>query len=176
MSTRPSPALTSICSDVRVRRTFCFVDLCGFTAFTESHGDRQAVTVLSSLRGHLRSRAEQHGVRITKWLGDGAMMSGVEAGAVLACALRVRADAEANGVLRLRGGVCEGDVIMFEGDDYVGAAVNIAARLCRLAQPGEMLLTSELRDAALDHRRFSSLGEQRLEGLQTPVQVYAATA
>jgi hypothetical protein len=30
---------------VRVDRAFAFVDLCGFTAFTDRHGDEQVVLV-----------------------------------------------------------------------------------------------------------------------------------
>ena len=30
---------------MRVERTFAFVDLCGFTRFTDTHGDEEAVDV-----------------------------------------------------------------------------------------------------------------------------------
>src|SRR4051812_49096834 len=127
---------------MRVTRTFCFLDLCGFTPFTDEHGDQEAVAVLGHLRAVLRAEAENSGVRVTKWLGDGAMLSGVDAGAVIACAARVRDVLQTDGRLQLRGGVCTGKVIMFEGDDYIGAAVNVAARLCSEASRGQLLLTA----------------------------------
>ena len=125
---------------MRVRRCFSFLDLCGFTAYTEGEGDTQAVAVLASLRATLRASCEEHGVRVTKWLGDGVMLSGLEADDVVACSAEVRDLVSRHGILPLRGGICVGDVIMFEGDDYVGASVNVAARLCAIAAPDEVLI------------------------------------
>jgi class 3 adenylate cyclase len=126
---------------VRVTRCFAFLDLCGFTAYTHDHGDAAAVSVLAHLRAVLRAEAEQLGVRVTKWLGDGAMLSGVDSEAVIACCVHVRDRVADHGALPLRAGVCEGPVIMFEGDDYIGEAVNIAARLCGAASAGQILAT-----------------------------------
>jgi YHS domain-containing protein len=39
----------------------------------------------------------------------------------------------------IRSGITSGDVILMEGDDYIGHCVNVAARLCDLAQGGEAL-------------------------------------
>jgi len=58
---------------MRVRRYFAFIDLCGFTRFTEVHGDEEAVAVLTGFRTLVRFIASEHGVRVAKWLGDGAM-------------------------------------------------------------------------------------------------------
>src|SRR5262252_3412858 len=58
---------------MRVRRYFAFVDLCGFTRFTEVHGDVESVAVLTGFRALVRDIASEHGVRVAKWLGDGAM-------------------------------------------------------------------------------------------------------
>jgi class 3 adenylate cyclase len=69
-------------------------------------------------------------VRVTKWLGDGAMLSGIDPVGVVDCATRARDVLHQDGQLALRGGICTGEVIMFEGDDYIGAAGNVAARLC----------------------------------------------
>src|SRR5690348_3968351 len=59
---------------VRVERTFAFVDFCGFTDFSEERGDREASDVLHVLHSTLREAASNHGVRVDKWLGDGAML------------------------------------------------------------------------------------------------------
>ncbi len=83
-------------------------------------------------------------MRVTKWLGDGAMLSGVEATAVIGCAASVRDVLVTDGRLALRGGICEGKVIMFEGDDYIGAAVNVAARLCSKLRPVSCWSTAAL--------------------------------
>ena len=128
---------------MRVRRCFAFLDLCGFTSYADAEGDEAAVALLHDLRAVVRREAEGHGVRVTKWLGDGVLLSGVDDDAVVECASAIRADLADRGPLRLRGGISAGDVIMFEGDDYVGAAVNVAARLCDAAAPGQILVASD---------------------------------
>jgi len=135
---------------VRVNRSFAFLDLCGFTAFTQSHGDREAVAIVALLRATLRASAERHGVRVTKWLGDGAMLSGVDPRQVAVCAVEVRDALAAQSSLPLRGGLAHGPVIMFEGDDYIGAAVNTAARLAAAAAANQLLAATSLADVVGD--------------------------
>jgi adenylate cyclase len=158
---------------MRVNRTFCFLDLCGFTSFTDEHGDQEAVAVLGHLRAVLRAQAENDGVRVTKWLGDGAMLSGVDATAVIACAASVRDVLLNDGQLALRGGICEGKVIMFEGDDYIGAAVNVAARLCTEASPGQLLVTGGAATSAPAHLAPVALGAITVPGVSQSIDVYA---
>src|SRR3954447_13341817 len=74
---------------MRVERTFAFVDLCGFTAFTESEGDQRAVEVLADFRACVRQVASDYGVRVAKWLGDGAMFVGVDQEALVSAVLEV---------------------------------------------------------------------------------------
>ncbi|MDA8302670.1 MAG: adenylate/guanylate cyclase domain-containing protein [Actinomycetota bacterium] len=80
---------------MRVQRCFGFVDLCGFTAFTERFGDELAVVALARFRTTLREIAARRGVRITKWLGDGAMLSSADTEATVAMVLEVSANADA---------------------------------------------------------------------------------
>lgn len=124
----------------RVQRSFAFLDMCGFTAYMDERGDEDAVQALSAMRTAIRSAAEEHGVRVAKWLGDGAMIVGVEHLPLVQCALAIQAWMPPGPWPPLRGGVCTGQVLLFEGDDYVGRAVNIAARLCAAAAPGQILV------------------------------------
>jgi class 3 adenylate cyclase len=130
---------------VRVERCFAFLDLCGFTEFTEHHGDDRVVVVLAQLRTMLRESAARRGVRVVKWLGDGAMLSStmVDAVAAMVVELNCRMTTEQPS-LPIRAGVSAGPVIMFEGDDYIGRAVNVAARLCDHAAPRQILATDRV--------------------------------
>jgi class 3 adenylate cyclase len=150
---------------VRVERTLAFLDLCGFTAYTQAHGDDAAVAVLARLRAVVRAATEQRGVRITRWLGDGVMLVGAETRAVLTCVSDVVAEMLGSGSLPIRGGIARGPVIMFEGDDYIGVAVNLAARLCDVAAPGEVLTATELTRFGTECLRR----HVRLDGLDEPV-------
>ena len=152
----------------RVQRTFAFVDLCGFTAYTEARGDDAALAVLAHLRATLRATAERSGVRISKWLGDGAMICGTEPHRTLECAETVRDRVALHGPLALRGGVAGGPVVVLEGDDYVGAAVTISARLCDKARPGELLVAETLLERLGDDRTAEPM-TMRLNGLSRPV-------
>ncbi len=131
---------------MRVERTFAFIDLCGFTAFTEAEGDERAVALLSDFRSCVRQVSSDHGVRVAKWLGDGAMFVAVDDGEPLVDAvLEVeRHFDEIQAPLALRAGMARGPVILFEGDDYIGTAVNLASRLCDIAAPHEVLATPSI--------------------------------
>ena len=130
---------------MRVHRNFAFVDVSGFTAMTEHEGDEHAVDVLTAFRALLRDICGRRGVRIAKWLGDGVMLVGVDTRPLLASILELHyVVCEVSSPVQtvsIRSGVSSGDVILMEGDDYIGHSVNVAARLCDLAQAGEALAT-----------------------------------
>lgn len=119
------------------------MDLSGFTALTEAGGDEAAVAVVSSFRALVRQVCSRRGVRIAKWLGDGAMLVSVEGSPLLASALELQHATEGlDPSTHLRCGLSSGAVILLEGDDYIGHAVNLAARLCDLA-PAQVVLAAE---------------------------------
>jgi class 3 adenylate cyclase len=123
---------------LRIERTFIFVDLSGFTAFTREHGADRAAGVLTYFRYVTRSVASQRGVRVAKWLGDGAMLVGVEPSPSVALGAHLITQLGTIGTT-LRIGIATGVALLFEGDDYIGEPVNLAARLCTAARPGEVL-------------------------------------
>jgi len=129
---------------MRVPRTFCFADLTGFTNYTAEHGDDVAATLLSAFRTVARDVASARGVRVAKWLGDGLMVVAVEQADAVAFALDLEREAsECCSPLTLRIGVASGYALLFEGDDYIGSAVNLASRLCDAAGPSEVLLPAD---------------------------------
>lgn len=135
--------LAAIASDHRVHRTFAFVDLCGFTDFVDDLGDAGAVEELQFLRAAVREVTPLFGVRVEKWLGDGLMLVGVDSEPLVGAALAIGQRHARSGRLELRGGIASGAVILLEGDDYVGRAVNLASRLCDIAAPGQLLAATD---------------------------------
>ena len=158
---------------MRVHRSFAFVDVSGFTALTERDGDEHAVEVLTAFRSLLREICARRGVRIAKWLGDGVMLVCVETRPLLAAVIELHhVVCEVVGPVQtvsIRSGVTSGDVILMEGDDYIGHCVNVAARLCDLAEGGEALAVPSVMDdlprwgAVLTHRDIT------LRGVEKPV-------
>ena len=116
---------------MRVPRTFVFVDISGFTNFTNENGDDAAGRLLASWRAVTRDVASETGVRIAKWLGDGCMIVAVDQRDAITFALELqKRSGAACAPLSIRVGMASGLALLFEGDDYIGTAVNMAARLC----------------------------------------------
>jgi adenylate cyclase len=158
---------------MRVRRYFAFVDLCGFTRFTEVHGDEQAVTALTGFRALVREVASEHGVRVGKWLGDGAMFVSTDGESLVRALTDLERRAESAVTLPLHAGLAGGDVILFEGDDYIGSPVNLAARLCDDATPGEFLAEAGLAELAPVGTHVRPVGSRMVPGFIRPVSVVA---
>ena len=137
---------------MRVPRTFGFVDLSGFTNYTAAFGDDAAGRILGALRSLVREIASERGVRIAKWLGDGCMIVSVEQSNLISFALELEnRSAEICAPLSLRVGIATGYALLFDGDDYIGSAVNMASRLCDLAGPFDVLELSGVPAASPQH-------------------------
>src|SRR6266436_2164683 len=76
-----------------------------------------------------------------------------------------------------RVGINLGDVIVDDRDLY-GDAVNIAARLENLAEPGGICISSTIREQIRDRLAlpFADGGEQSVKNIARPIRVYALTA
>jgi class 3 adenylate cyclase len=157
---------------VRVDRAFGFVDLCGFTSYTDVHGDERAVHVLSSFRSAVREVASRRGVRLAKWLGDGAMFVSMQHRDLVETILEIdhRVD-RGDSPLALRAGVASGAVILFEGDDYIGSPVNLAARLCDLSEGNEVLATTDFEGMLPAWAEVSAVTPMLVTGFSQAVRV-----
>lgn len=155
---------------VRVHRCFAFLDLSEFTSLTDAKGDEQAVSVLHTFRALVREVCSRRAVRIAKWLGDGAMLVSVETGPALEAVLEVQfAASRLPSDVEIRGGVTDGPVILYEGDDYIGHAVNLAARLCELAPAGQTLADPGVLHALPPWGTAAEVQEFAVRGLPRPV-------
>jgi class 3 adenylate cyclase len=129
---------------MRVPRTFVFVDISGFTNFTTNNGDDAAGKLLAAWRAVTRDVASETGVRIAKWLGDGCMIVAVSQHDAVTFALELqKRSGAACAPLSIRVGMATGLALLFEGDDYIGTAVNMAARLCDAAEPYEVIIPTD---------------------------------
>jgi adenylate cyclase len=152
----------------RVERSFAFIDLSGFTTYTDTEGDGAAVDILTDFRLRVREIAARRGVRIAKWLGDGAMLVAVDPEPLTEAIVDMEEVFE-DAPLALRAGLSSGPVILFEGDDYIGAAVNLAARLCAKAQPGEVLAAASMMSNLMVNTQATDIGDHEILGFADPV-------
>ena len=157
---------------MRVDRWFAFVDLAGFTSFGDEHGDDESVRVLTVFRAAARSVATDYGVRIAKWLGDGCMFVSVLPEQLVAavCTLERKID-DAELPLQIHAGMAGGPVILLEGDDYTGGAVNLASRLTDAAGPHEILAPCELAAHAPSGTPTAPVGMLAVAGFHQPLEV-----
>ena len=154
-----------------------FVDIVDSTGMTERIGDVKFHDRAKALDRQLRDAIEQaHGRTIDgKTLGDGVLATFVSAHQAIVAAQRCAAAGSAAD-LPLHLGIHAGDVIR-DDDNVFGGAVNIAARVSAMSQPGEVLVTSTVRDLGRTAAtaNFVDRGTHDLKGIEEPVHVYAVT-
>ena len=65
--------------------------------------------------------------------------------------------------------------VVFQGGDYFGRTVNIAARIGEYARPGEVLVSQDVVDVAgLDDVDFTAIGPVELKGVSEPLPLYSS--
>jgi adenylate cyclase len=123
--------------------------------------------------------ADHHG-RVVKLTGDGTLVEFASVVDAVECAAAIQngvaeREAELPGKQRIafRIGINIGDVIV-EGDDLYGDAVNVAARLEGIAEPGGICVSAKVFDEV---RRkpglgFADLGGQRVKNIPEPIGAY----
>ncbi len=156
--------------------TVAFADLVGYTELGESLPPEELGRVTGALDEHAREVAAGP-VRLVKLLGDAAMLTAGDSGAVLAATFELleRMAAEGEGAPLIRAGVARGSVVA-RGGDYYGAPVNLASRVTDVARPGSVLVTREVRDEVEERGEgeyaFSRAGRKHLKGISGTVDVY----
>lgn len=159
-------------------RTIMFTDLKDSTLMTTLYGDAKALHLLHVHNALTRTALKAHGGREVKHTGDGIMASFTAAADAVACATAIqRAFSEYNNEhsdtpLYVRIGLSAGEPIEEHGDLF-GKTVQLAARLCALAEPGRILIDGVVHEQAMDKRlTFSDLGEVTPKGFDHPIRLY----
>src|SRR5260221_8188848 len=122
------------------------------------------------------SIARHHG-RIVKTMGDGVLIEFSSPVEAVRCAVELQhgmiernADVPEDKRVRFRVGINLGDVIVDDKDLY-GDAVNIAARLETLADPGGICISRTVREQIRDRLSlpFEDAGEQSVRNIARPI-------
>ena len=161
-------------------RCFLFADLRGYTAFLERAGNAAGVALLDDYLAITRAAVAQHHGAEIKTEGDGVYAVFPSASGAILCGLDiVRGAAEASKdrpdrPIHVGVGINAGEAEQTAGG-FVGSAVNLAARVCATASPGEVLVTSTVRGItqASIAVGFASRGRRRLKGVADPVHLFA---
>ena len=124
-----------------------FADLSGFTALTHVLSPAELTTLLNGFSAAVSDVVQADDSRLVKFIGDAVMWVSSTPECLAQTAADLVADPRTHeSGLRIRAGLGYGPVVAI-GGDYFGDAVNLAARLVAAASPGQILATSDVRDA-----------------------------
>jgi class 3 adenylate cyclase/pimeloyl-ACP methyl ester carboxylesterase len=158
----------------RVLKTVVFTDIVGSTDQAVRIGDRRWRALLDAHDSAVRREVERFRGQEVKTLGDGFLASFDGPARAIDCARAITARAHAIG-LQVRAGLHTGECET-RGEDLAGVAVHIGARVAGLAAPGEVLVTSTVRDLVNGSGiEFHDRGRHALKGLPDEWQLLAVT-
>jgi class 3 adenylate cyclase len=167
----PTPSLT---------RGFLFADLRGYTSYIDRRGVNAAADLLKRFRQLVRGAVSAHLGAEIRTEGDSFYVVFPSASMAVACALDiVRAAGDEvvhpDDAIQVGVGVHAGEALDTP-EGPVGTAVNIAARLCAMAGPGEVLVSDTVRalTRSVGSAGFVPLGRRPIKGLDEALSVYRA--
>ena len=146
-----------------------FVDLVGSTELGEQLSFHDLGGVLTTFEQLAADTIAAGGGRMVKLIGDQVLYTSPDAGAACTVALDL---SEACGdhprMPPVRAGLAIGRVMLRDGDVF-GPVVNLAARAVKVAQPGEVMATADVADAA--GLGYEPRGPHRLKGVAGHVEL-----
>jgi branched-chain amino acid transport system substrate-binding protein len=168
-------ATTGDSSDLR---SFLIADVRGYTRFTNERGDEAASELAARFAELTRSAVAAYGGTLLELRGDEALCvfpsarQAIRAAIALQRRFRERADGEPVIPLGVGMGLDAGEAVPTEGG-YRGGALNLAARLCSIALPGQILASEAIVHMAqhVPGVGFHPRKRARMKGLDRPVKV-----
>lgn len=162
----------------QLKLAVAFVDLASFTPLAEVMGDESAAQVLTRFSQLVHDAVGRCDGRVVKQIGDAFMLVFFDARAAVTCALDIERQARSEQQFpAVRSGVQSGDML-YRAGEYVGANVNIAARLAAAAQRHQVLVTAAVKDEAggVPGAEFVPLGRVALKGIAEELELFSVAA
>jgi class 3 adenylate cyclase len=156
----------------RVLATILFTDIVGSTEQAAELGDRAWRDVIQRHHALVRGELARHRGEELDTAGDGFFAAFDGPGRAITCGCAIRDGVRALG-LEVRTGVHTGECERVAGK-LGGIAVSIGARITALAGPGEVLVSSTVKDlTAGSGIEFEDRGEHELKGVPAEWRLYA---
>lgn len=160
-------------------RTILFTDIVDSTAMTSRHGDDAAMAMLEVHDRLVREALAANNGREVKHTGDGIMASFVSSASAVRAACQLIEKLEAHNKsdpafpVTVRVGISAGEPVE-QGQDLFGSSVQLAARLCAQADPGQVLVSNVVADLCMGKGlSFADAGDRELKGFAGPVHTHA---
>lgn len=159
----------------RVLTTVLFTDIVGSTRRAAELGDDRWRQVLAEHYAIVREQIRRFRGREVDTAGDGFLIAFDGAARAVQCAMAIRTHLRRIG-LEIRSGIHAGECEE-SGGKLVGIAVHIGSRLLGIAQPGEILVSSTVRDlVAGSGIEFEDRGDHALKGIAGQWHLYTPGA
>jgi class 3 adenylate cyclase/alpha-beta hydrolase superfamily lysophospholipase len=156
----------------RALATILFTDIVGSTERAAQLGDRGWRQLLERHDAAVRHQLSLHRGREVKTMGDGFLATFDGPARAIRCATAVQEEVAGLGI-DVRAGIHTGEVELI-GEDVGGMAVNIGARIGALAEPGEVLVSSTVRELVVGSGlEFAERGTQTLKGAPGEWRLFA---
>ena len=156
----------------RALRTLLFTDIVGSTDRAAAVGDERWHALLQRYDDIARETVERFDGRVIKSTGDGHLATLDGPAQAINCAEALRSAVDAFDI-ELRCGVHTGECELL-GEDLGGIGVHIAARIMAMATPGEILVSSTVRDLVVGSGLgFDDRGSHTLKGVPGEWQLLA---
>jgi len=150
-----------------------YTDIVGSTDRLASVGDRRWVDLLDAHNELAKREIGRFRGRTIKSTGDGFLAIFDGPGRAVRCAQSIGAEVRKLGI-EMKAGLHCGECELL-GDDVGGIAVHIAARVVAQARPGEVLVSSTVKDlVAGSGLEFEQRGRQALKGVPGEWELFAA--
>jgi class 3 adenylate cyclase len=160
-------------ADDRVLATVLFTDIVGSTERAAALGDDRWRSLLRRHDDLVRDEVRRHRGRVVKSLGDGALAVFDGPSRAIGSAAAIRDGVHDLG-LEIRAGLHTGECELLADDDVGGLAVHIGARIAELAAPGEILVSTTVRDLIVGSgETLADRGEHDLRGIPGPWRIFA---
>jgi class 3 adenylate cyclase len=160
----------------RVLATVMFGDIVDSTSRAAAMGDRSWRDLLQSLEGVVGRELQTFRGRAVKTMGDGFLATFDGPARAIRCATSIREAARSTFGLETRTGLHTGEVEVI-GQDVGGLAVHIAARVIGQAEPGEVVVSSTVKDLVVGSGiPFEDRGEHELRGVPDRWHLWAVGA
>jgi class 3 adenylate cyclase len=157
----------------RVLATVLFTDIVGSTERAAELGDSGWRALLERHDALVREHVERYRGRFVKSLGDGMLATFDGPSRAISSAIAIR-DSVRELSLEARAGLHTGECELLAHDDVGGVAIHIAARISRLAGPGDVLVTSTVRDLIVGSDQIlADRGRHQLKGIPGAWRVFA---
>jgi class 3 adenylate cyclase len=164
--------LTRRGSERRVLATILFTDIVGSTELVARLGDASWRDLLRRHHAIVRRELRRHCGRELDTAGDGFFASFERPARAVQAASSIR-DALAAVDIQIRAGLHTGECDVSDGK-ITGIAVSIGARISSLAAPGEVLVSSTVKDLVTGSGlRFDDRGDHQLKGIPDPWRLFA---